>query len=130
MTSTLENSICKRNPVKILLFDPCWWLTRPKVILKSFGVNFCTPVVFLKNGPFPASFMYFRLFNTQLTVNKCSIIFSRWLDSNRGPLVSEATPLPTEPHNLCPEIPRNTYLLATYYASLIKGQILSAKIAE
>ena len=26
----------------------------------------------------------------------------RWLESNRGPLVSEATALPTEPHNHCP----------------------------
>ena len=49
-------------------------------------------------------FLYFRLFNTQLTVNKCSIIFGRWLDSNRGPLVSEAIALPTEPHNHCPII--------------------------
>ena len=46
--------------------------------------------------------LYFRLFNTQLTVNKCSIIFCQWLDWNRGPLVSEATALPTEPHNHCP----------------------------
>ena len=47
-------------------------------------------------------FLYFRLFNTQLTVNKCSILinFCRWLDSNRGPLVSEATALPTEPQPL------------------------------
>ena len=30
--------------------------------------------IFFKNGPSPASFfLYFRLFNTQLTVNKCSI---------------------------------------------------------
>ena len=36
-------------------------------------------------------FLYFRLFNTQLTVNKCS---------NRGPLVLEATALPTEPQQL------------------------------
>ena len=28
---------------------------------------------FFKNGPFPASFLYFRLFYKQLTVNKCSI---------------------------------------------------------
>ena len=28
--------------------------------------------------------------------------FCRWLESNRGPLVSEATALPTEPHNHCP----------------------------
>ena len=30
-------------------------------------------LLFLKNGPFPASFLYFRLFYKQLTVNKCSI---------------------------------------------------------
>ena len=47
-------------------------------------------------------FLYFRLFNTQLTVNKCSIIFCRWLDLNRAPLESKATALPTEPHNHCP----------------------------
>ena len=49
-------------------------------------------------------FLYFRLFNTQLTVNKCSIqiIFCRWLDSNGGPQVSEGTAQPTAPHNHCP----------------------------
>ena len=31
-----------------------------------------------------------------------NINFCRWLDSNRGPLVLEATALPTEPHNHCP----------------------------
>ena len=42
-------------------------------------------------------FFYFRLFNTiQLTVNKCSIKICRCLDSNRRPLISEATALPTE----------------------------------
>ena len=43
-------------------------------------------------------FFYFFLFNIiQLTVkNKCCIKICRCLDSNRGPLVSEATALPTE----------------------------------
>ena len=47
-------------------------------------------------------FFYFRLFNTQLTVYKCSIliIFWRWLDSKHGPQVLEATALPTEPQPL------------------------------
>ena len=47
-------------------------------------------------------FFYFRLFNTiQLTVdNKCSIKFCRCLESNRGPLIPEATALPTEPQPL------------------------------
>ena len=46
-------------------------------------------------------FLYFRLFNTvdsKQMFNK----FCRWLDTNRGPLVLEATALPTEPHNHCP----------------------------
>ena len=46
-------------------------------------------------------FSLFRLFNTvdskQMFNNFC-----RRLDLNRGPLVSEATALPTEPHNHCP----------------------------
>ena len=48
-------------------------------------------------------FFIFCLFNTQLIVyNNGSILinFCRWLDSNRGPLVSEATALPTEPQPL------------------------------
>ena len=51
------------------------------------------------NGPFPASFSLFRLFYKQLTVysfNKSC----RWLDSNPGPLVAEATALPTVPQQL------------------------------
>ena len=52
-------------------------------------------VFFKKNGPFPASF-YCLLFNV---VNNL-IKFHRWLDSNRVPLVSEATTLPTEPQPL------------------------------
>ena len=58
---------------------------------------------FLKKWAIPGLFfLYFRLFNTQLRVYKCSILinFCRWLDSNRGPLVSEATALPTEPQPL------------------------------
>ena len=55
-----------------------------------------------KNGPTQPLFLYFRLFNTQLTANKCSIWinFCQWLDSNRRPLVSEVTALPTEPQPL------------------------------
>ena len=47
-------------------------------------------------------FLYFRLFNTQLTVNKWSIyiIFCQWLDSNLGPLELEVIALPTEPQPL------------------------------
>ena len=55
---------------------------------------------FKKIGPFPASFSLFSYF--QYTVDKFSILinFCQWLDSNRGPLASEATALPTEPQPL------------------------------
>ena len=54
---------------------------------------------FLKMGHSRPLFLYFRLFNTQLTVYKSLVLlnFCRWLDLNRGPLVSEVTALPTEP---------------------------------
>ena len=55
---------------------------------------------FLKSGPFPASFLFIFVFSIQLIINKCSIKFCRWLESNRGPLVSKASALPTEPQPL------------------------------
>ena len=48
---------------------------------------------FVKNGP--SKFSYFQ----QLTEKTFIVKFCRWLDSNRGPLVSEVTALPTEPHH-------------------------------
>ena len=47
------------------------------------------------NGPFPASFFFIIVFSTQLTVNNDQYKYWQWLVSNRGPLVSEATVLPT-----------------------------------
>ena len=61
--------------------------------------NLCNVIIF-KSGQFPASFIYFRLFNTvhnkqvkKQMFNK----FCRWQELNCGPLVSKATALPTEP---------------------------------
>ena len=42
-------------------------------------------------------FLYFRLFNVVNSKQMFYIIVCRWLDSNRGPLVSKATALPTVP---------------------------------
>ena len=52
-----------------------------------------------KNGPFPASFLCVFVFST---VNSLTVRynFCRWLDSNRGRMLSEATELPTEPRPL------------------------------
>ena len=36
-------------------------------------IGLCCYTFFKKNGPFPASFSFFRLSYTQFTVNKCSI---------------------------------------------------------
>ena len=55
----------------------------------------------LKMGHFRPFFLYLRLFNStdsKQMFNK----FCRWLDSNRGPLILEATALPTEPQPLPP----------------------------
>ena len=57
--------------------------------------------MFFKNGPFPASFSFFFLsflhtVNSKQMFNKSC----RWLDSNPGPLVLEATALPTAPQPL------------------------------
>ena len=67
-----------------------------------------------KNGPFPASFFFiFRLFNTVNSKQMFEIQVCRWLDSNRGPLVSEATALPTESQLL----PKNTNYLIEWALS-------------
>ena len=52
--------------------------------------------VLFSNGPFLAIFV----FSKHLTVYNVQFKFCWWLDSNRGPLLSEATTLPTEPKQL------------------------------
>ena len=53
--------------------------------------------VFLKMGHYRPLFLYFHLFDTVDSKQMFDINFCPWLDSNRGPLVSEATSLQTEP---------------------------------
>ena len=48
----------------------------------------------------PSLFFFIFVFSVQLTVNNVQYKFGRWLDSNHGPLVLEATALPTEPQPL------------------------------
>ena len=59
--------------------------------------NYC----FLKIGISRPHFHYFRLFNT-VENRLTNVLFKQfwWLDSNFGPLVSEATVQPTEPQPL------------------------------
>ena len=88
-----------KNCLDIVLY------TFTKYILKSSSCEHVWPVfdliddLFFKNGPFPASFSLFSSFqySWQWIFN---LKFCWWLDSNRGPLESEATALPTEPQPL------------------------------
>ena len=78
-------------------------------------------IFFLTSGPFPASFYdWFSSFqyNWYLTSKQRNVQykFCRWLDSNRGPLVSEPTALPTEPQPL-PKL----YLFAFTIRSLLQN---------
>ena len=52
---------------------------------------------FIKMGHSRPLFLYFRLFNTVDSKQMFHIKVCQWLDSNGGPLVSEATTLPTQP---------------------------------
>ena len=52
------------------------------------------------NGPYPTSFFFIFLVSIQLTVTNVQYKFSLWLDSNPGPLVSEATTLSIVPTQL------------------------------
>ena len=57
---------------------------------------------FLKKWAIPGLFLFIFVFSIQLIINKCSIKFCRWLESNCGPLVSKSTALATEPQPLPP----------------------------
>ena len=62
------------------------------------------PSLFLKNEPFPVSFSLFSSFQYIVDSKQMFNInfFCQSLNSNCGPLVLDATTLPTEPHNHCP----------------------------
>ena len=52
------------------------------------------------NGPIFGLIFFIFVFSKHLTVYNVQYKFCWWLDSNRGPLLSEATALPTEPKEL------------------------------
>ena len=69
---------------------------RPYLETDAHNLNYW----FFQKGHFQHLFLYDRLFYKNLTRNIGSIEVVKWLDSNCGPLVSEATALPTEPQPL------------------------------
>ena len=81
-----------------------WIRSRVHCCLQQLLYHCATTAAFDLNslsGPVPASF-YFRLFNTVDSRQMINIKIWRWPDSNRRPLASEGTSLPTEPQaTLC-----------------------------
>ena len=73
----------------------------PTALGPAFWCSESSAILVFLNGPILASFSLFSSFHYswQLTMN---IIFCWWVDSNRGPLESEATALPTDPQPLPP----------------------------
>ena len=91
----------------------CWLLGYSKNItfwIKTVVTNFWATfkitgllcILFLKKKwAIPGLFLFIFVFSIQLIINKCSIKFCRWLESNRGPLVSNR-PLYQTSHNHFP----------------------------
>ena len=75
------------------------WPSSETLVACSSELSTISESYFLKE-PFPASIFFIFVFSIQSIVNKFQYKFCRWLDLNRGPLVSEATALPTEPQPL------------------------------
>ena len=94
---------------------------------------------FKKMGPFPASFSLFSSF-LQLTVNLFVIKSCQWLDSNHGPLVLEATALPTETQPLPTLVPHfcegpeqtflNFFILRKYGFPLTRFRNVQVKVGD
>ena len=83
--------------------------------------------VILKMGHSRPLFVFFSSFQ-QLTENMFVIKFRRWLDSNRGPLASEASAFPTEPQPL-PNVRNTIWITETYLRHMFDfpriGQLLT-----
>ena len=72
---------------------------KPPIRNKKISLN-CFFFFLKKKWTIPGLFLFIFVFSIQLIINKCSIKFCRWLESNRGPLVTKSTALPTEPQPL------------------------------
>ena len=84
-----------------------WGLTYNKhgwvawhVCLSNASPSCFKQILFFKKWAIPGLFFFIFVFSIQMKVNNDQYKFRRWLDSNRGPLVLEATALPTEPQPL------------------------------
>ena len=78
------------------------------------GLNYDQRSVFFLNGPFPASFSLFLSFLQTVNSKKMFNKSCQWLDSNLGPLILEATALPTAPQPLRCLFALDIWLLPSY----------------
>ena len=98
-TKYLPNWSCKEPLIESERFTA----TLLESVLTLQGIRLAVSSVHFLNGPFIDSFFFNFIFSIQLIVNTW-IIIRQWLDSNLGPLVSEATAPPTEPQPLPPSV--------------------------
>ena len=99
----MQTSSLKFQNVKCSKFCKFPWILNIKIIQQcSHHTLVKRPKynIFFKKWAIPGLFLFIFVFTIQLIINKCSIKFCQWLESNRGPLVSKATALPTEPQPL------------------------------
>ena len=97
--------------------DPANLLNKVKLI----NARFLTEI--LINGAFSSLFFFIFVFLIQLTeYSKYKVCL--WMDSNRGPLVSEATALPSEPQPL----PNLLKAFARRHDHLVQSSLLNNRI--
>ena len=115
----------------ILIFTQLSYCARCSFLPFSYSLylhSFCLSIYisFLKVGHSLPLLIIF-IFSIQLIINKFSIKFCEWLESNRGPLDLKATALPTEPQPL----PLNICFCGTllFVSSLVLSLSLSLSLS-
>ena len=92
-----RSKICNNGTSCLHTSAPIIFIARDERLAKRAAT---AELFFKKNGPFPGLFFYlFSSFQYSEQTN-VQFKFCRWLESNRGPLVSKPTSLPTKPQPL------------------------------
>ena len=127
-SSRISSKNCPKDSQSMFWLKSSIFKLSPKVT-KYLGytckINCCPDLSkvaqsFLKMGQTRPLFSLFLSFQYTVDSKQMFNKFCRWLDSNRGPLVSEATTLPTEPQPL----PKRDNCLASASCGWVSGAFL------